>query len=136
MTGRGRLALAAGVLLVCALIIVVIIFLRRPVVAGRTDAASKAVRAQSGEVKISLRSDGFAPSEVTHTAENFNLTVVNESGEPKLILRIVSENGDLVQEIRINKGERQWSGMLFLPEGNYFLTEANHAAWLFHISIQ
>jgi hypothetical protein len=134
-TGTASKAKERG-LLVVALLALCAATISAVMCTGRPGAAKTLRAAQSGDVQITLRADGFTPSEVTHAAGSFTLTVVNESGSQSLNLRLVRENGELVREMSITSGQQQWSGAVELPSGGYYLTEANHAAWLFHIVVQ
>jgi hypothetical protein len=87
-------------------------------------------------VSITISDDGFAPSEITRAAGSFSLAVSNQSGAGGLTLKLTRDNGETVQEISMPQGAEQWSGEVTLSSGGYTLTEANHPAWLFHITAQ
>lgn len=85
---------------------------------------------------VTVNAEGFTPPEVTRSAGSFNLSVINQSGAQALTLRLTRDNGELVQEISVTQGAQQAVAEVTLTAGGYTLTEANHPAWLFHISAQ
>ncbi|MCA1632976.1 MAG: cupredoxin domain-containing protein [Acidobacteria bacterium] len=88
------------------------------------------------EVRITLRSDGFDPSEVTRRAERFRLTVVNSSGREELTFRLMRVGGEQVHQSLMARGAAQWSEEFDLPEGQYALTEIGNPAWLFYVTVR
>lgn len=94
------------------------------------------LRAPLETVLVTVTVDGFAPSEVTRAAGSFNLEVSNQSGAEGLTLKLMRDSGELVGEFIIPQGAQQWSEEVSLTAGGYTMTEANHPAWLFHITAQ
>jgi hypothetical protein len=87
-------------------------------------------------VAVVINAEGFTPSEVTCAAGSFTLSVTNQSRAEGLTLRLARDSGELVQEITVGAQGQQASTEVSLPAGGYTLTEANHPAWLFHITAQ
>lgn len=94
------------------------------------------LRAPLETVSITVHATGFSPSEVTRAAGSFNLSVTNQSGAGELLLRLTRDSGELVREFSVPQGAQQGNAELELSAGGYTLTEANHPAWLFHITAQ
>ncbi len=94
------------------------------------------LRAPVETVSVTATAEGFAPSEVTRSAGSFNLEVLNQSGAEGLTLKLMRDSGELVREMVLPPGAQQWSEEVDLPVGDYTLIEANHPAWLFHITAQ
>jgi hypothetical protein len=118
--GRGLILIVAALLLLSTLTIGARAWLRAPL----------------ETVSITVHATGFAPSEMTRAAGSFNLAVANQSGAGELSLRLTRDSGELVREFSVPQGAQQGSAELELSAGGYTLTEANHPAWLFHITAQ
>jgi hypothetical protein len=88
------------------------------------------------EVRVTLRSEGFDPSEVTRGVGRFRLTVTNGSGRGELTFRLVKAGGEQVHEGRMAQGAVQWSEEFDLAVGQYALTEVGNPAWLFYITVR
>ena len=96
--------------------------------------ASNSKAAGRDEISIGLTSDGFVPAEITHSAGVFGIVVQNEGQESEYTLRLKTQAGKVLEEIKIQKGSTGWSVNL-LP-GRYTLTEAKHPQWVCRITVQ
>jgi len=85
------------------------------------------------ELHIELSSNGFVPDQVEHQPGTFAIAVENKSLEGEYTLRLKSESGTLLQEIKVQKGSVAWS--VSLQAGNYTLTEASNSQWLCHLTV-
>lgn len=94
------------------------------------------LRAPMDTVAVTVTATGFTPPEITLSAGSFNLSVTNQSGTDGLAMKLMRDSGEVVQEFTLSQGTQQWSGEVTLSAGGYTLTEANHPAWLFHITAQ
>jgi hypothetical protein len=88
------------------------------------------------EVRVTLRPEGFDPSEVTRGVGRFRLTVTNGSGRGELTFRLVKAGGEQVHEGRMAQGATQWSEEFDLAAGQYALTEVGNPAWLFYVTVR
>lgn len=89
---------------------------------------------QEDEVQIALSVSGFTPSEVTHAAGTFALSVENQDAASEYVLRLKAEDGTLLNEVQVQKGTAVWT--VSLAAGVYTLSEANHPDWLCQITVQ
>lgn len=94
-----------------------------PTYAGRTD-----------EINIELTGNGFLPTEATHPAGAFGISVENSSNANDYTLRLKAQDGTILNEIPVQKGSVAWS--VSLQPGQYRLTEANHEHWTCVITVQ
>lgn len=87
-------------------------------------------------VTITLRADGFDPASVSRSAGSFVLVINNQSGVSGLTLRLKNDVSESFEEYQVPSGTTTWSREMNLAAGEYTLTEADHPAWLFHITAQ
>lgn len=99
-------------------------------------APGAAVTPAAGDVNVTINDRGFDPESTVHAAGQFRLVVNNQSGVEGLTLKLNYERGGNISEMNIPAGSSSWSQELDLQPGTYILTEANHPAWLFHITVQ
>jgi hypothetical protein len=88
------------------------------------------------EVTLLLRATGFEPAQVTRPAGRFLLSVDNRSGVEELTFEITRADGTKVREIKVLKGNVDWSEEINLIAGQYTLNEAAHPAWVCSITAQ
>jgi len=88
------------------------------------------------EISVTLRSNGFDPSELRIPASRFLLSLDNRSGVTELVLRLAKADGTQLRELRIPGGGGDWSEMFELPVGSYTLSEASHSSWVCHLIVQ
>lgn len=106
---------------------------------GASSASSATVQTQNGsdrtEVEIvTLRPQGFEPSEITRPKGRFILVVNNQSGINELDLKLDSDKGR-VKDDRLPRGKKRWKTILDLPPGDYVLTESSDPTRIAHITI-
>jgi hypothetical protein len=90
----------------------------------------------TSSISTTLTTAGFSPDQLNHDTDNFNLTVINQSGLPEIVLRLQKESGEKVTEARVTSKVRSWSSQFKLPAGHYTLMETKHPAWTCAITIQ
>lgn len=84
---------------------------------------------------MTVRRHGFEPAEITRPRGQFLLAVDNRSGLEEVNLRIIREAGNGVREIKVNRRNPDWRGLVNLPPGSYRMTEADHPDWSCRITI-
>ena len=92
-------------------------------------------RLQADLLPIMLRAGGFVPREISRPAGEYILSVNDQSGMPRLELRLVRDNGERTHEARLSRGKPYWRQVLRLTPGTYLLTEANHPEWVCRITV-
>jgi hypothetical protein len=88
------------------------------------------------EVTLTITTDGFTPATLTRPAGRFMLSVDNRTDMATLILRLNNEDGSLLRELKVPANTLDWSEAVELAAGSYTLTEAQHPAWVCHITVQ
>jgi hypothetical protein len=99
-------------------------------------APAPASTVQSEKVVTILRSSGFEPDAVTRTGGQFTLVVANRSGMNELRFLLKRSTGEQVREITVAPGTLEIKEPVDIQAGTYYLVEATHPAWVFHITIQ
>lgn len=87
------------------------------------------------EVVLTLKPEGFIPSEITRGAGRFQLSVDNRSGVEELTLQLKGADGTQLREMRVAGGGGDWSEVFELTPGSYILSEANHSSWVCQITV-
>jgi hypothetical protein len=82
-----------------------------------------------------LRSGGFEPAAVTRTGGQYTLVVANRSGANELRFLLKRATGEQVRDMTVPPNSLEWSEAIDIPAGNYYLIEASHPSWVFHITI-
>ena len=91
------------------------------------------------EVRVVLRSTGFAPAERTRGASSFQLTIENRSGAPDLtlrLLRVEGEQEETARDIAFPSGAMEVSEAIALPAGDYRLAVLHRPAWLLRLNLR
>ena len=85
---------------------------------------------------IQVRERGFARSEFTATAGNFELLIINVSGEPDLTFQLEREreNGQKPDKFNSQKGKPLRKKVHFKP-GVYRLSVVEHPDWVCRLNI-
>jgi hypothetical protein len=99
-----------------------------------TAAQSKRAGRQVEAELVTLRPNGFEPSEVTRPAGEFILMVENRGGRAA-DLRLYAETGGRLREVRSSEEEPDWNDLLDLHPGRYTLTDAARPESVCHITI-
>jgi hypothetical protein len=86
------------------------------------------------EIKLELTSNGFVPAHVTHASGVFAIEVENKSGVEEYTLKLISQDGTVLNEVAVNKGSAAWT--VDLQPGQYSLKEVNHEQWVCTIAVQ
>lgn len=87
--------------------------------------------------RITLRSTGFEPNEITRPAGRFLLAVNNRSGQQDVTFLLQRDSGGRVYESRERERPRkhEWRQLVNLPPGNYLLKVATHPEWICRITL-
>ena len=85
------------------------------------------------EVKLELTSNGFVPAQLTHASGVFAIEVENKSGIEEFTLKLMSQDGTVLNEVPVNKGSAAWT--VNLQPGQYSLKEINHEQWVCTITV-
>jgi len=83
---------------------------------------------------VSIRPTGFAPEEIVRPSGRFLLALDNQSGLRQLIFRLEREGSPRVAEIRVGR-KTEFSRILDLPAGVYFVREVNHPDWILRLRL-
>ena len=84
---------------------------------------------------ITIRPTGFDPAAITRGPGRFLLAVDNKTGLTVVTLRITTDGGGPVREIRLAPAQHKWREKMILLPGKYSLTEADHPNWICRITI-
>ena len=84
---------------------------------------------------ITLRRNGFEPSEIRRPQGSFVLGVDNRSGIEGVELRLERLAGGRLPALQTRARKLSWRELVDLPAGEYVLKEANHPEWACAISI-
>lgn len=82
---------------------------------------------------ITLRPQGFFPSEIRRPAGRFILGIDNRTGLKDVELSLIKETGNKEREVRISRNKPDWRGVVNLTPGHYELREATHSEWVCRI---
>jgi len=89
--------------------------------------------------QLTLRPSGFYPLEFTRPSGKFLLAVNNRVGILEMNLRLSREtsNGVLqnLSEVKVHRRQPDWSDVVDLQPGIYFLTETGNPKWVCRITI-
>lgn len=126
-------------LLFLSVIIITAAGAARALLNGERPAAAAATRTRpdrGGAARVGVEAelitagpDGFQPSEITRPKGRFYLVVDNLSESPALDLRLSREAGNSLHEVRVPRGQADWTELLDLAPGTYVLREAAHPDW-------
>ncbi|HEU4509334.1 MAG TPA: hypothetical protein VFR78_13895 [Pyrinomonadaceae bacterium] len=83
---------------------------------------------------IQVRPGGFARPELTGPAGNYELLIINASGEPKLTAQLHRERGEKLHTIPVQGGKNSRK-KLQLALGVYFLSFVEHPDWICRLDI-
>ena len=84
---------------------------------------------------ITVGPDGFEPSRLTRPKGRVYLVVDNMTDLPAIDLRLAREAGNSLHEVRIPRGQADWTGLLNLTPGTYVLREAAHPDWTCRLDV-
>jgi len=87
-----------------------------------------------GSESITITRYGFQPTEISRAPGRFFLQVQNRSGVNPLVLRVSAQSGSTLKEITVTSDQLDWADEVNLPEGQYTVTEVNHA-WTCRLTI-
>jgi hypothetical protein len=84
---------------------------------------------------ITVRSTGFEPAEITRPQGRVFFEVDNRSGLSEINLRLDSEHGNRLHQVRVKREQLDWYQELDLQPGRYLWTEADHPDWVCRITV-
>ena len=88
-----------------------------------------------GSVLITVRQNGFEPSEIMRAAGRVFLVVQNRSGFQNVQLRLDRNGGGLLYDVAIPRSKLDWVQVVDLQPGGYGLTDAYHPDWACKIEV-
>ena len=89
-----------------------------------------------GSVLITIRHNGFEPSEITHAAGRVFLVVQNRSGFQNVQLRLEPKEGPRLYDVAVPRSKLDWVQVVDLQRGDYTLTDAYHPDWSCKIEVE
>ena len=93
-------------------------------------AAQTAQEAEPGKALwLTIRPEGFLPTEITVPAERYFVVIQNLTGLEQFAIRVERENGERLQEVRVERFRRKWKGSIELRPGRYVISEQDHPDW-------
>ncbi len=136
-----RLVLAVLALAVIAVVGVLLVRRYRhraapAAVSGTATKPNAGARVASGTMKTTLTAGGFTPPELNQAAGPINLELRNESGQPKLVLRLEKASGERVTEVNLSDKVKTWTAKFDLAAGSYTLLETGHPEWRCRVTVQ
>ena len=105
---------------------------------NNSPAASSVATQQKSDLMalpIALRTNGFAPTEITRPAGNYLISVTNLTGLPDLTFQLDRENGERLHSAKVPKGKRSWREHVRLTPGDYVLSVTEFPDWTCRITI-
>jgi len=75
---------------------------------------------------ITLRPEGFEPSQLTRPKGPFVLLVDDRSGKDGSSLRLQRLRGEDLRELNTNRRKSEWHDLISLPPGDYLLSDAEN----------
>jgi hypothetical protein len=75
---------------------------------------------------ITLRPDGFEPSEITRPKDQFVLFIDDRSGREDTSLVLQRVQGERVKDVKINRKKSEWYNLLDLAPGTYVLHDTGN----------
>ncbi|HEY6802123.1 MAG TPA: hypothetical protein VI306_00970 [Pyrinomonadaceae bacterium] len=89
-----------------------------------------AERGEAGKALwLTLKPTGFEPTKVTLPASQYFLLVQNATGLDRFGLVIEKEDGERLQEVRLEPFIRKWKKAITFQPGRYILSEIDHPEW-------
>jgi hypothetical protein len=134
LANRTRRALSIMTLIVLTLTLTVLVWAKPSVV--KRYLGLGAAQPQQVNVSLTLRSNGFDPMSIQHSAGSFTLSINNQTDSSAVTLHLYRSNGECVREISIGSGATGWSDAVSLSTGNYTLVAPDNPAWTCHFDIQ
>ena len=84
---------------------------------------------------ITLQPSGFEPNEIRRPQGAFILGVDNRAGDESIELQFMRADGQRLNALQTRKRKVSWREIVDLPPGQYFLSVANHPAWICNVTI-
>ena len=76
---------------------------------------------------VTLRPEGFEPSEVTRPKGAFVLLIDDRSGQENSFFELKRLKGERLRNVKTNRKKSDWYDLIDLPPGDYVLTGVDHA---------
>jgi hypothetical protein len=103
-------------------------------VAASTSAEAPPEVTEGSVVVLTLRPDGFWPSEVTVRPGEYLLVVQNRSGLDDYSIRLDREAQGKLHEVKLSR-KLDWRQQFNLTPGNYQVSESGHPEWSCRIAV-
>lgn len=91
---------------------------------------------EGSELSVIVSSAGCSPSSATKPAGLITLKVVNQTGEPDLLIQLYDSRNVLLREANMGQGVAEWSETFDLKAGSYTLKAGNNQAWTVQLTVQ
>jgi hypothetical protein len=78
---------------------------------------------------LTLKPTGFEPAKITLPASQYFLLVQNATGLDRFGLIVERENGERLEEVRLEPFSRKWKKAITFQPGHYVISEIDHPAW-------
>jgi len=75
---------------------------------------------------ITLRPEGFEPTQLTRPKGPFVLLVDDRTGKDGSSLRLQRLKGEALRELNTNRKKSEWHDLINLPPGDYLLSDADN----------
>ncbi len=84
---------------------------------------------------LTLRPNGFEPTEITIPAGKYLMVVRNRTGLDQFALRLERTTGARLQDVRLPRYKRDWKQFMQLTPDTYLLSEVDHPDWVCRITV-
>ena len=84
---------------------------------------------------LTIRPTGFEVKEMTIPAGDYFVVVQNATGLNRFSLRVESESGLRLYDLRFPKFQKYWKQMVHLVPGRYVISESDHPDWICRITV-
>ncbi len=105
---------------------------------GLTESADASGAEDEADAKVAimtLRPNGFEPSEITIPAGKYLIIVRNRTGLDKFSFRLERGSGTRLHDVRMPRYKREWKHFLQLAPDTYVITEPDHPGWVCRITV-
>jgi hypothetical protein len=78
---------------------------------------------------LTLKPTGFEPAKIMLPASQYFLLVQNATGLDRFGLTIEREDGERLEEVRLEPFSRKWKKAITFQPGRYIISEIDHPEW-------
>ncbi len=135
LANRSRRLVSMAVL-ACLVLTLAVLAWAQPLAVKRYLGLKETRLQQTGQVSLTLRSNGFEPMKVSRAGGSFTLSITNRTSSSAVTLHLYRSNGERVRQIGLSGQGSQWSEVLELASGAYTLVDPTNPAWTCSITIE